>query len=396
MTVINTDCEVKLNPGEDRRLLAGHQWVFSNELQNVNTKIPAGTLCTVLSAEGKVLGSGFFNPHSLIAVRMLSRGATLPEDDFVETRVAAALEMRKRIGLERYGRMVFSEADFLPGLVIDRYGDLIVAELLTAGMDRLKDRVLDAISESFEPKGILLKNNNDYRRLEGLPLGVEKIGVVPEVAVAIEENIKYSFSPENSQKTGFYYDQRDNREFLTPYFKGRHVMDLYCYVGGFAIKAAASGAVASWGIDSSEKAVEFATKNAELNGLSDKVRFQREDAERALADLKKGNLPVPADMIILDPPNLVKSRKNLGAALKLYSRLNETAVRGLPPGGLLATSTCSHHVGREEFIGMLKTACAHSGRDVRLMELRGQAKDHPVLMSMAETEYLHFALLEVR
>jgi len=396
MAAIDIQCELKLKRGEERRLQAGHQWVFSNELEKVDTAVPAGTLCRVVSESGKLAGTGFFNPHSLIAVRLLSRGEEPLDASFVESRVYAALRYRQRLGLDRYARIVYSEGDFLPGLMLDRYGDLVVAEVLTAGMELLKPQVVDAINKIIQPRGILFRNDNAYRKLEGLPGEVEKIGEVPAESLAAEGSLKYMFSTEGGQKTGFFYDQRDNRLFLEPYFKDRRVLDLYCYVGGFAMRAAASGAEAVWGIDSSAAAIDFATRNAELNGLKDKVSFQREDAERALAALKNGSLPADPDFIVLDPPNFVKSRKNMVPAMRLYSRLNETALRGLPRGGMLATATCSHHVQREDFVDMLKSAAAHSGRNVALVELRGQAKDHPVLINMPETEYLHFALLEVR
>ncbi|MFA5937700.1 MAG: RlmI/RlmK family 23S rRNA methyltransferase, partial [Candidatus Paceibacterota bacterium] len=209
MAAIDIGLELKLKPGEDRRLNAGHQWVFSNELEHVDTSIPAGTLCRVFSAPGKVVGTGFFNPHSLIAVRMLTRGDEVLDAGFVESRVYAALRYRKRIGLDRYARVVYSEGDFLPGLMADCYGDLAAVEILTAGMELLKPQVIDAINKIIQPKGILFRNDNAYRKLEGLSAEIEKIGEVPPEAIAAEGKLKYMFSSEGGQKTGFFYDQRD-------------------------------------------------------------------------------------------------------------------------------------------------------------------------------------------
>ncbi|MFA5160872.1 MAG: class I SAM-dependent rRNA methyltransferase [Elusimicrobiales bacterium] len=380
---------LQLNPGQERRLEAGHQWVFSNELKTVDTSVPPGSPCEIISSRGKRVAVGFFNPRSLIAARVLSRGELEP--DFISARIRAALEYRKSLGLERYGRIVFSEADFLPGLVIDAYGPLVVAEILCAGMERQKPKIIAAINEVLSPKSILFKNSSPFRALEGLSSENTSEGHVPEEAEVHENGLKYSFSATACQKTGFYYDQRDNRAFLAQHCSGRKVLDLYCYTGGFALAAAAAGAAEVWGVDSSQPAVDAAIKNAELNKL--RASFRREDAERVLAALKDGSLPVKPDVIVLDPPNLVKSRKNLGAALRLYGKLNESALRGLPSGGLLATASCSHHVSREEFVHMLRGAAVRSGRRVSLVELRGQAKDHPVLLAMPETEYLHFALL---
>ncbi|OGS15378.1 MAG: hypothetical protein A2234_01470 [Elusimicrobia bacterium RIFOXYA2_FULL_58_8] len=199
----------------------------------------------------------------------------------------------------------------------------------------------------------------------------------------------------SSQKTGWYFDQRENRAALKPFFKGRHVLDLHTYLGGFALTAAAAGAESVWAVDSSEKAIDAAQENAKLNGFADRIIFRKEKAERLLEAMETGQLPEKPDFILLDPPNIVRSKKHLPQALKMLARMAGAAIKALPRGGYLAVSTCSHHISRGIFVDTLSVAAAKAGRKAMMVELRGQAKDHPILVSMPETEYLHFALLRI-
>lgn len=388
--------QITLKVKEERRLLAGHWWVFSNEIDGLDTSIEPGSLVRVVSHEGKQVGIGFFNPHSLIAVRLLMKGEGELPKDFVFENIDNAYAYRKEIGVRKYGRMCYGEADNMPGLVIDRYGDILVIDILTAGMEKLKPEITKAVQKIFKPKGIYYKNDSAFRALEGLTNTPEIIGEVPET-VEIEENgVKYIVPIRGGQKTGFYFDQRENREFLKPYFKDKLVLDLYSYIGSFGITAALAGANQVWGCDSSAAAVEFAKNNAELNGVSDRVVFHRDDAERLLSAMKKGELPDQPDMVLLDPPAFVKSRKALPQAVGLYVKLVKMALEGIKTGGYLAFSTCSHHISRELFVDIIRQGVSKSGRKAVLVELRGQAKDHPVLIGMPETEYLHFALIQLR
>lgn len=388
--------EVKLKSKEERRLKAGHWWVFSNEIDSLDTSIEPGTLVRVLASDGVQVGIGTFNPHSLIAVRLLQKGeGSLPEN-FIFEKLDDAYSRRKEIGVRKYGRMCYGEADNLPGLVIDRYGDILTVDVLTAGMELLKPQITPALQKIFKPKGIYYKNDSAFRALEGLTNTPEIIGEVPET-VPIEENgAKFIVPVRGGQKTGFYFDQRENRAFLKPYFKDKLVLDLYSYIGSFGIVAALAGAAQVWGCDSSAAAVELAKQNAELNGVSDVAVFHRDDAERLLSAMKKGELPDQPDMVLLDPPAFVKSRKALPQAVGLYVKLVKMALEGLKPGGYLAFSTCSHHVSRELFVDIIRQGVSKAGVQATLVELRGQAKDHPVLIGMPETEYLHFALVQVR
>ncbi|MCM2268286.1 MAG: class I SAM-dependent rRNA methyltransferase [Elusimicrobiales bacterium] len=387
---------LKLKREAARRRAAGRLWVFSNELESVDTTIPPGTITSLLYPDGKPAGAGFFNPKSLISLRLLVQNTLVLPEDFVKDRLAAALRYRETLGMDRYGRICFGESDGLPGLVVDRYGDVVVAEILSAGMELLKDQVTAALTDLLRPRGICYKNTHQFRELEGLPSYEETaFGVMPE-KVQIEENgLKYSIPMAGAQKTGWYFDQRENRLALEPFFKGRKVLDLHTYLGGFALTAARAGAESVWGVDSSEKAIEAAVENAALNGLQDKVVFRKEKAERVLEALEAGQLPETPDFILLDPPNIVRNKKHLPQALKMLSRMAGAAFKALPSGGYLAVSTCSHHISRGIFMETLSAAAARAGRKAVLAELRGQAKDHPILVSMPETEYLHFALLRV-
>ena len=388
--------EIKLKAKEERRLNAGHWWIFSNEIDGLDTSIEAGTLVRVVNHEGTQVGIGYFNPHSLIAVRLLQKGEGELDDNFVFENLDNAYTRRKEIGVRKYGRMCYGDGDNMSGLVVDRYGDILVVDVLTAGMEKLKPQITKALQKIFKPKGIYYKNDSAFRALEGLTNTPEIIGEVPET-VEIEENgVKYIVPIRGGQKTGFYFDQRENRAFLKPYFKEKLVLDLYSYIGSFGITAALAGASQVWGCDSSAAAVEFAKKNAELNGVSDVAVFHRDDAERLLSALKKGELPDQPDIVLLDPPAFVKSRKALPQAVGLYVKLVKMALEGLKSGGYLAFSTCSHHISRELFVDIIRQGASKAGVCATLVELRGQAKDHPILIGMPETEYLHFALIQVK
>ena len=379
-----------------RRRASGHTWIFSNELEAVDTTIPPGTICAVLYPDGRPAGAGFFNPKSLISVRLLVRGTAELPGDFLKQRLAAALDYRRTLGVEEHCRLCFGESDDLPGLVVDRYGDTLVVEILSAGMELLKDDITAALRDLVNPRAILYRNTHQFRELEGLKSYEETAyGTLPEKAEIVENGLKFRVPMAGSQKTGWYFDQRENRAALEPFFDGRKVLDLHTYLGGFAITAARAGAKAVWAVDSSEKAVDAAEENAALNGFRDKIIFRKEKAERMLEALEAGQLPEQPDFILLDPPNIVRNKKHLPQALKMLERMAAAALKALPKGGYLAVSTCSHHISRGAFVETLSGAAARAGKRAMLVELRGQAKDHPVLINMPETEYLHFALLRI-
>ena len=395
-----TLARVILNPSQEKRLLAGHNWVFSNEIKEVRAEgePKPGDLAVIVTSSGHELGLCFYHPNSLIAGRMLTRS---PKDvidaEFFRKRLADAMAYREKVcpGENAY-RLCFGESDGLPGLVVDRYGSILVLQVLSAGIERRLDMVAAALEELLKPKGIYLKNDHRTRALEGLPLECRTLsGSVPEKTPIVEGGLRFVAAIGEGQKTGHYFDQRDNRAFLRPYFSGRNVLDLYCYTGGFAINAAKGGAKSVFALDSSGPALALAKENAKLNGVEGTVSFDEGDAEQALESFAGSLQPFKPDMIVLDPPSLVPAKKHLPKALRLYSKLNAQAMKALPRGGLLATATCSHHVSREDFVKMLRDAQMKSQRAIRMIALRGQAADHPVLLAMPETEYLHFALLEI-
>lgn len=387
---------LKLKPAAVRRRASAHPWIFSNELQTVDTSILPGTICGLAYPDGKPAGVGFFNPRSLISMRLLAGDTLQAPAGFVGGRLAAALRYREELGIDRACRLCFGESDGLPGLVVDRYGDYAVAEILSAGMELLKGEITAALTDLLRPRGILYKNTHQFRELEGL-LSYEEtaFGVMPEHAEIEENGLRYRVPMSGAQKTGWYFDQRENRAALAPLFAGRKVLDLHTYLGAFAITAAKAGAAAVWGVDSSEKAIEGAQVNAGLNGVADRIVFRKEKAERLLEAMEAGQLPENPDFILLDPPNIVRNKKHLPQALKMLSRMAAAALKALPPGGYLAVSTCSHHISRSALMEALSSAAARAGRTPVIAELRGQAKDHPVLLNMPESEYLHFVLLRV-
>lgn len=393
MTAPETVRKIVLAPGRERRLAAGHAWVFSNEIAKAEGS--AGEVVEAVSSSGKSLGFGFYHPHSLIAWRFLSREHAAVDAGFFGERLARARELRERLlpGEDSY-RLCFGESDGLPGLVIDRYGSRLVLQVLCAGMEARLDAIREALESLLHPAGIYLKNDHRARALEGLPCESRVLcGEVPPKVEIAEGGLRFEVPLAEGQKTGFYFDQRENRAFLKPFFRGRRVLDLHCYIGASSVLAAKSGAERVLGVDSSARAVALAARNAGLNGVSPEFREgDAEEALRAFATAPKQDRP---DMILLDPPSLAPSRKHLPKALRAYAKLNALALGALSRGGLLATSTCSHHVSREMLVEVLRQAQAKAVRATRLLALRGQAADHPILLSMPETEYLHFALLEV-
>ncbi|PCI40021.1 MAG: rRNA large subunit methyltransferase I [Elusimicrobia bacterium] len=388
---------LKLKPGEEDRLQAGHRWIFSNELSEIPEAAP-GALAVLQSSRNKTLGIGFYNPKSLIAFRLLAREPAPINAEFLRDRLEAALNRRKRyLGEEATAyRLCFGESDELPGLIADRFGDVIVLQVLSAGIQNLIEPLVEALRGLLDPVAIYQKNDHPSRQLEGLSGKSGAIfGELPAEMVIEENGLKFAVDPVGAQKTGFYFDQRENRMAITPFVKGKCVLDLYCHSGAFALNAAKHGAIRVFGIDSSERAIESAVTSAKLNGLEGKCDFRVGDAEKMLADFSATRQNFQPDVVFVDPPSLVPSKKHLTKALRAYVKINANAFRLLRRGGIVATSTCSNHISRQAFMGILREAASKAQKTVRLLEMRGAAKDHPTLITMPETEYLHFALLEI-
>lgn len=372
----------------------GHLWVFSNEVAEM-PKAAAGTMVHVESADGESFGTGLFNPDSLIAVRLLqSDSAELDHTFFVE-RFESARRYRERVlaGQQSY-RFVFGESDFLPGLIIDRYGDYFALQVLSAGMAQRLSLIVEALKAVFpSTKGIVEKNNSHLREKEGLELREGVLwGDVPDEILMEENGIQFGINLLKGQKTGYFLDQKLNRERIKELAQGLRVLDCFTNQGGFALHAAKGGATRVLGIDSSAQAIERCRRNVELNGFS-MVEFVEEEVfaylGRAVAEKEQW------DMVILDPPAFTKSRKQIHAARRGYEKINRLGIQLLPSEGLLVTGSCSHHISEELFLSIVYEQALREGRQLRLVFRGNQAPDHPVLFSMPETLYLKFFVFEV-
>jgi 23S rRNA (cytosine1962-C5)-methyltransferase len=383
--------QVILKPKEEARILSGHQWVFSNEVKEANGSPSAGDIVELRRHDGKFLGLGFYNPHSLIAVRFLCSEREEIGFDFFKGRILQARELRKRIyPRSPMFRLVHGESDYLPGLVVDKYGDYISLQTHSIGMDIRLTLICDVLESIFEPIAIVERNESPLRRLEGLP---ERKGILRgrvEPCTLAEHDIQYEIDLLEGQKTGFYLDQRENRKYLRRFSEGAAVLDCFCNDGGFGFNAAAAGAVSVLGVDISEAAVTRAEKNASSNKFSRTCRFRSADVFQLLKSLveKKETF----DVVVLDPPSFTKTKKSLPTAKKGYKEINTNAIRLLKEGGVLATSSCSHHLAGDSFLEIVDDSATTAGRKAQLIEWRGAAPDHPVLPAMPETRYLKFGV----
>ncbi len=382
---------VILKPHEDRRVRRGHLWIFSNEVQAAPPEIHAGDLVYFETARKELLGTGFYNPHSLIAGRVLDRHAVTPDALFFQNRLQRAWQLREAVYGGTAYRWVFGEADDLPGLVIDRYGDACVIESYAAGMDKLMPAILEALKALHPWKAIVLRNDVETRRLEKLPLSVDMaLGEVDTPHWFEQDGLQFAADLKAGQKTGFFFDQRDNRNAVAPFCRGKRVADVFCHTGAFGLYAAKAGASSVTGVDESGPALAMAGEIFKANGLDSAFHAEQMNAFQWLGGGKD-----KFDIIVLDPPKFAPSRKNVPAAIQAYARLNALALRRVTAGGFLATASCSQHIERDTFRQILSRAAYESGRRVRQVFSGGQAKDHPLRLSMPETEYLKFAILHV-
>jgi len=384
---------IQLHPKRERRLTAGHQWIFSNEIAEIKGTPQAGDVVQVRRTDGHHLGYAYYHPHSLIAGRLLTRERIVPDAAFYAGRIRTAIALRSRRYPDAQAvRLVHSESDGLPGVVIDRFGTAVVIQIVSAGAECHLDWILDAIREQVAPETIVLRNDNALRTLEGLPLEVKTVYGDATTAAFAENGLTYEIDLVGGQKTGFYVDQRENRaefgRFVRP---GDRVLDAFCNEGGFALHAARAGAAEVVAVDSSAPALERAKANAIRNGVAG-IRFEAHDVMEWLPALStEGGY----DVINLDPPSFAKNKKMAGAALKGYRKLHEAAIRALKPGGILATAKCSHHIESERFYGSLLEAAGRLDREVRLLHRAGQPADHPIDPAMPETDYLSFFIVRV-
>ncbi len=385
--------QVKIRKREERRLQQGHLWVFSNEITSIEGDPAPGDAVRVVRHDGKVIGTGLFNPHSLIAVRMFSR-----EDDEIgpplfRERIATALTRRRAIYPDDDAfRLIHGESDGLPGLLIDVYGDTIVLQVLSVGIERRIPIIVDVLRDLLGPRTIVARNDTPVRQLEGLDQESRILLGDPAPVVIREHGIIYDIDVLAGQKTGMFLDQKDNRFAVRRYLRGRSVLDCFCNVGGFALNAAAAGASSVAAVDSSASAAEATRRHSERNSLPLK-HVSVEDAFDHLKALR--NSPERLGGIILDPPAFTKNRRSVTAALKAYRTLNILALSLVERGGILVSASCSHHISRDEFLNMIRESAGRVGRNVTILEHRGAAADHPVHPAMPETEYLKLVICAV-
>lgn len=386
---------VFLRKGAQHRVESGHPWVYQSELDYIDSEFEPGDIVDVYNFRQKFIGRGYINPRSQIIVRLLSREQEPIDREFFKKRIQTAWKYRQTfISEPEYCRLVYGEADFLPALIVDKFGPYMVIQTLALGIDVHKDTIVSVLDELFQPEGIYERNDVPVRRLEGLPevKGYLK-GDFPTEIKVLENGIPFYADIKEGQKTGFFYDQRENRVFLKPFIRDAEVLDCFCHTGSFAVHAALYGAKKITSIDISAEAIELAKKNAELNGVAAVCDFQVANAFDALRSMAEEQRQF--DVVILDPPAFTKSRHALEGAARGYKEINLRGLKMVRPGGFLVTCSCSFHMGRDLFQAIVTDAARDARRVIRQVEYRTQAKDHPILPSAAETEYLKFLVVQV-
>jgi 23S rRNA (cytosine1962-C5)-methyltransferase len=382
---------VVLLPGGHRRAEGGHPWIYSNEvaMDAAAKTLAPGTIVTLRRGDGRPFGVAMFNPHTLIAARLLDRDAGRDIGKrFFMRRFERALRLRERLYDRPYYRLVHAEADGLPGLVVDRFGAVLVVQTNAAGMDRLMPVILDALRTLLEPQAIVLRNDSPARTQEGLNLETRvAMGAIAGAVVVEENGTVFQADLLAGQKTGWFFDQRDNRAFVAGLAADARVLDLYCYSGGFAVAAACKGASSVLGIDRSEPALALAAEAARRNGAADRVVFRRGDVfAEATALAAEGER---FDIVIADPPAFARSKRDVPAALRGYRKLARLAAQLTAPGGFLFLASCSHNVGAAEFAEAVRRGLVDAGRGARILRSAGASPDHPVHPALPESAYLN-------
>ena len=379
---------LRLKRNEDRRLHAGHLWIFSNEVDTQQTplsKFEPGEIVRVLAHNDRALGLAYVNPQSLISARLLQTWK-IPDARWFSSRIKIALALRERLYPTPYYRLVYGESDGLPGLVIDRYAGVLVVQVGTAGMEKLKPQIQQALENLLGCEAIVFKNDSSAREMEGLPSYVETaMGTIGGLCGVTEDGLEFMVQLAEGQKTGWFFDQAANRRALAKYVgRGARVLDVFSYVGAWGIRAAKSGAGTVLCVDSSASALETAALNADRNGV--KIATIKGDAFDTLEELAKKRERF--DVVIVDPPAFAKRKKDLPKALGAYKRLNQLAMQLLVDGGILVSCSCSYHVSAEELQDAIAKAARTAEKHVQILEMGGQAPDHPVHPAISETRYL--------
>lgn len=382
---------LRLLKDQERRLLAGHCWIYSNEVDTRATPLKGltpGQPVAILSHGDRWLGYAHANPHSLICARLISRDRSKPPSPALWLqRLRTALSLRERLYPQPFYRLVFGESDGLPGLVVDRYDDLLAVQLTTAGMEQERAALLTALEQVLRPRTIVLRNDIAVRALEGLDQGIETVlGTAPATLELAERGTRFLVSPLEGQKTGWFYDQAENRARLPRFGLRGRVLDVCSYIGAWGVAAAVQGADAVTCIDSSGASLERLMENATRNGVAERVRPLAGDAFEVLRRLREAGERF--DLVILDPPAFIKRRKDLHEGALAYRRLNRLGIELVEPGGLLVTSSCSFHLDRDAFLTAIQQAARRAGRTLQLLAAGQQGPDHPIHPAIPETAYL--------
>ncbi|MBK9334486.1 MAG: class I SAM-dependent rRNA methyltransferase [Ignavibacteria bacterium] len=391
--------KIILKNNEEKRILSGHQWIFSNEIDKTEDFSENGQVAELYTSFGKFIGKGFYNKNSLIAYRHLTdKQDEVIDGNFIFKRLSMANSLRrKKLNTGEIYRLANSESDFLPGLIIDKFENKYSIQIFSAGMELFKKEIIEVLKNNFKADFIMEKNDNEIRTLEGLEKKEEilfdKTGSSQNEFETELDGIKIYFDLLNGQKTGYYLDQQENRILLRKYIKaGDNVLDLFCNEGGFSLNAAYAGAEKVTGADSSEHSIAMGERNSRLNGFGN-IEFIKADV---FEYLNEGFQKTERyDFIILDPPSFTKSKKNVFTALKGYTELNYKAMKLLKPNSFLFTFSCSHHISEKAFEEMLIQSAEKAGRSIQIIEFRNSSFDHPVLPQMSETKYLKGYLLRV-
>lgn len=388
-------CKFYLKKGMGRKAENGHPWVYTTEIEGYDGEYTNGDIIEVYNFKDSFIGKGYINDASKIAIRMMTRDKDENiDEEFFRTRMKNAWDYRRKVIDTSCCRFVFGEADFLPGLIIDKYGDYYVIQSLALGIDKYKDIAVKILKDDYNAKGIYERSDVKVRELEGMEQVKGFLTEPFDTRVEIQENgVKYMVDLENGQKTGFFLDQKDNRKAIHKICKDANVLDCFTHTGSFALNAGIAGAKSVLGIDISELAIEEATRNAELNKLSDTVTFQCCNAFDVLHQwVKEGRR---YDVVILDPPAFTKSRSTINSAVRGYKEINLRGMKLIKPGGYLITCSCSHFMNPDLFRETIADAAKDARRILRQVEFRTQAPDHPILWNSDESYYLKFYIFQV-
>ena len=386
--------EVRLRRGEDRGLNAGNLWIYDNQVAWVDEDCADGGIVDVTEQDGRFLGRGFFNGQSKIVVRLLSREKIDIDAALIDRRIRAAWNRRRELGFENACRVVFGDADGLPGLTVDKFGEYLSFQIVSLGMANFQEKIIESLVKLFQPRGICQRNDVAVREKEGLPLVAGCVyGELPDRAQFMEHDAKMEADILHGQKTGHFLDQQENRGRIKPYCKGRTVLDLCCHTGGFSIHAALYGAEAVKSVDVSGEALDMLQENAKLNGVADRITT----VEANVFDLvrEESDAGQKYGFVICDPPAFTKSRKTLDSAYRGYKELNLRCMKMVESGGYLASFSCSQFMTAPLFLQMLREAAADAGREAQLLEALIQSRDHPAALSSETSSYLKGYILRI-